>query len=170
MTPVAWFAAGICVALGGQWLGMLLVAWQRQRFYDNLRARRMGPPEGSYGLPPDHDWRRSINHENTNRPTGEPPLKFRRRGSNPSPPRRRHSLSPQGDWMDEAFPLPPPDVMEAINRQLDRAIAAEMARRLPAFTEGQVQRGQGDGGPSTEKLPIVAKPQPHGGRMVGPEY
>jgi hypothetical protein len=84
-------------------------------------------------------------------------------------PRRRHSLSPQGDWMDEAFPLPPPDVMEAINRQLDRAIAAEMARRLPAFTEGQVQRGQGDGGPSTEKLPIVAKPQPHGGRMVGPE-
>lgn len=33
-----------------------------------LPRRRMGPPEGSYGLPPDHDWRR------------------RRRGSNPPPP------------------------------------------------------------------------------------
>jgi hypothetical protein len=98
-------------------------------------------------------------------------------------PRHRQSLPPQGDWLDEAFPLPPPDVMAAINRQLDRAIAAEMARRgsnppppgrkpaQPAgppcnggeitlaqweamrthFTEGLVQRGQGNGGPSTEK-------------------
>jgi len=31
--------------------------------------------------------------------------------------------------MDKAFPLPPPDVMEAINRQLDRDIAADVARR-----------------------------------------
>lgn len=33
-------------------------------------------------LPPprdrDHDWRRSFTHENTNRPTSEPPLKFQR--------------------------------------------------------------------------------------------
>jgi hypothetical protein len=96
-------------------------------------------------------------------------------------PRRRQSLPPQGDWMDEAFPLPPPDVMATINRQLDRAIAAEMARRavqrdhgnggsstekpaiVPrqpvAFTEGRVQRGHGNGGPTTKKPPIVAKPQ-----------
>jgi hypothetical protein len=26
----------------------------------------------------DPDWRRSINHENTNRPSGPPPLKLRR--------------------------------------------------------------------------------------------
>ena len=26
----------------------------------------------------DPDWRRSINHENTNRPSGPPPIKFRR--------------------------------------------------------------------------------------------
>jgi hypothetical protein len=118
MSQLDWFAAGMCVALGGQWLGMLLVAWERQRFYDNFRGRRMGPPKGSYSLPPDHDWRRSINHENTNRPTGEPPLKL---------------------------------------------------RRSERFTEGQVQRGQGNGGPSTEKPAIVAKPQPHGGRMIAPE-
>ena len=29
------------------------------------RCERMKPPKGSYSLPPDHDWRRSINHENT---------------------------------------------------------------------------------------------------------
>ena len=28
----------------------------------------------------DPDWRRSFNHENTNRPSGLPPLKFRRSG------------------------------------------------------------------------------------------
>jgi hypothetical protein len=116
MSPFDWFAAGMCVGLGGQWLGMLLVARERQRFYDNFGGRRMGPPKGSYGLPPDHDWRRSFNHENTNPPTGEPPLKL---------------------------------------------------RRSERFTEGRVQRGQGNGGPSTEKPAIVAKPQPHGGRMVG---
>jgi hypothetical protein len=65
MSPFDWFAAGMCVALGGQWLGMLLVAWERQRFYNNFRGRRMCPPKGSYSLPPDHDWRRSFNHENT---------------------------------------------------------------------------------------------------------
>jgi hypothetical protein len=32
--------------------------------------------------------------------------------------------------------------------------------------EGQVQRGNGNGGPTTPKPPI--KPQPHGGRTIGP--
>ena len=36
------------------------------------------------------------------------------------------------------------------------------------FTEGRVQLGQGNGGPTTEKPPIVAKPQPHGGRLLRP--
>jgi hypothetical protein len=43
-----------------------------------LQARRMVRPGGNYGLPSDHDWRRSFNHENTNRPSGPPPLKLRR--------------------------------------------------------------------------------------------
>ena len=50
--------------------------------------------------------------------------------------------------------------MEAINRQLDRDIAAEVARRRgsnpPILTEGRIQRGNGNGngGPSTEK-PLI---------------
>jgi hypothetical protein len=37
--------------------------------------------------------------------------------------------------IDEAYPLPPPDVMEALNRQLDREIAAEIRRRRLARGE-----------------------------------
>lgn len=48
-------------------------------------------------------------------------IKARARGSSTMPP--------PGDWMDAAFPLPPPDVMEVIQRQLDRDIAAGVARR-----------------------------------------
>jgi hypothetical protein len=45
--------------------------------------RRRGsnpPPPGRKPAPPagPPDWRRSFNHENTNPPTGEPPLKLRR--------------------------------------------------------------------------------------------
>jgi hypothetical protein len=32
VSPVNWFAAGMCAAFGGQWLGMLLIAGQRRRF------------------------------------------------------------------------------------------------------------------------------------------
>jgi hypothetical protein len=71
--PVGWFAAGLCTAFLGQWLGMLLL------------SRRQG--------------------------------------------------------------------------HLRRAAAA-----LPMFIEGRVQRGNGNGGPSTAKPPI--KPQPHGRRMI----
>jgi hypothetical protein len=51
----------------------------------------------------DPDWRRSFNHENTNRPSGPPPLKL---------------------------------------------------RRSERFTEGGVQRGNGNGGPSTGR-PVI---------------
>jgi hypothetical protein len=33
----------------------------------------------------DPDWRRSFNHENTNRPQGDPPLRFRRSTSGYQP-------------------------------------------------------------------------------------
>jgi hypothetical protein len=67
----------------------------------------------------------------------------RRRSVPPSPP-------PQGSWMDEAFPLPPPDAMEAINRQLDRDIAAEVARRA---------RIRGGSGPLLPVLPPPPQPR-----------
>ena len=41
----------------------------------------------------DPDWRRSFNHENTNRPPGDPPLEFRRRTDKPQfPPPRNTEL------------------------------------------------------------------------------
>jgi hypothetical protein len=40
MTPAGWFAAGMCAVLAGQWLGMLLLAYQRQRFYNEFRNRK----------------------------------------------------------------------------------------------------------------------------------
>ena len=42
MSAVGWFAAGVCAALLGQWLGMLWVARQRKRFYDDFHRRRAG--------------------------------------------------------------------------------------------------------------------------------
>jgi len=67
----------------------------------------------------DPDWRRSFNHENTNRPSGPPPLNLRR-----SEPVR----------MDE----------------------------------GRTMRGNGNGGPTTLKPDLIPKPQPSGGRLIGP--
>jgi hypothetical protein len=65
--------AGLAMA----WGFLMGAAWQSW-CQQNRRARRMGPPRGSYGLPADHDWRRSFTHENTRRPEGPPPLKLRR--------------------------------------------------------------------------------------------
>jgi hypothetical protein len=97
---LAWFAIGAL-------FGLLLCGWPWHPRFSRY-SRRMSPPQGSYGLPPDHDWRRSFTHENLNKPTGEPPLKLRR-----------------------SIRLDP----------------------------GSVQRGNGNGGPSTPKPRIIPKPQ-----------
>ena len=68
------------------WAGVSFAYWA------GWRARgRQRPPAGSYGAPrrrdrkplprdQDPDWRRSFNHDNTNKkPTSPPPLLFRRR-------------------------------------------------------------------------------------------
>ena len=48
-------------------------------YWAGWRARgAQRPPRGSYGRCLDPDWRRSFNHENTNRPSGPPPLNLRR--------------------------------------------------------------------------------------------
>jgi hypothetical protein len=45
VSAVGWFAAGVCAALLGQWLGLLWVARQRERFrYDIDRRRGSNPP------------------------------------------------------------------------------------------------------------------------------
>jgi hypothetical protein len=36
------------------------------------------------------------------------------------------------------------------------------------FNEGPTQRGNGNGGPTTPKPEINSKPQPAGGRLIGP--
>ena len=61
------------------------------------RAHRMGPPKGSYG-PAHVDWRRRFNHENTNRPSGPPPLKLRRGvyEYSPGPTTPNPDIIPQG--------------------------------------------------------------------------
>ena len=45
----------------------------------------------------DPDWRRSINHENTNAPSGPPPLRWRKKGSDVW-----HPLGNEPDWADLA--------------------------------------------------------------------
>jgi hypothetical protein len=64
------------------------------------------PPQGSHGRCLGADWRRSFNHENTNRPTGEPPLRLRRSGdgysSGPTTPKPGITPKPQ---------FPPPQII-----------------------------------------------------------
>lgn len=104
----AWILGRVC----GFFVGVTVAA---------SRPRRMGPPKGSYGLPPDHDWRRSFSHENTNRPSGPPPLKLRR---------------------------------------------SEPEELFIRMDESRIQRGNGNGGPTTPKPDITPKPQPAGGHLI----
>jgi hypothetical protein len=63
-----------CIAIS-----QLLLVRRIQRLTPRDRnRRRMGPPQGSYGLRSDHDWRRSFTHESTNPPSGSPLLRLRR--------------------------------------------------------------------------------------------
>lgn len=78
----------------------------------------------------DPDWRRSFNHENTNRPSGPPPYGWGARQLPPPPP-------PPAGWVRGPYGYRPPGDPS-----------------LTVFTEGQVQRGNGNGGPSTGK-PVI---------------
>lgn len=176
-------------------LGVTCGAWLR-RTLDALRS--MGPPRGRYGLPPDHDWRR--------------------RGSNPPPPGRKPAPPPAPGmrreyiWNAAQMAECGGPCWEAQDpRCCDcGGLWRDVPRKSVTLTEGPVQRGQGNGGPSTPKLVIVPagvrrrfipnpdqvaecggpcqldplacdcwlsnppkppiKPQPCGGRMVGPEF
>jgi hypothetical protein len=68
----------------------------------------------------DPDWRRSFNHENMNKPSGPPPLLFRRSG-----------------YRSINYPDPSPD------RRPTNPYTGEPVD----FTEGPTQRGNGSGEP-----------------------
>ena len=83
----------------GATFGMLLCGWPwHPRF---SRYSRMQDP----------DWRRSFSHENTNPPSGDPPLVLRRRGSNPPAPDRKPpppAGPPIYGWGPRQLNPPPP--------------------------------------------------------------
>jgi hypothetical protein len=109
-----------------------------------------------------------------------------RRGSNPPPPGGKPT-PPRGP---HGLLIPPPDVAEAINRQLDRKIAAERYRRRAAPPSGPPsvdfralcaelvqawEEGFDVAGPMQRARAILArqggrptpaKPQPTGGRLI----
>jgi hypothetical protein len=105
------FAAALVATLVaasiGLWLDLLDQLAERRR-------RKARPPrKPSFAellMPPprdrDPDWRRSFNHENINRPTSEPPLRFRRSGdgysSGPTTPKPGITPKPQ---------FPPPQII-----------------------------------------------------------
>jgi hypothetical protein len=113
---------------------------------------------GSYGRCLDPDWRRSFNHENTNHPTGEPPLRLRRSGNcvplPPAPPYSSAAIVWQAEEAQRAI-----DTSARIRR------TAELYARFidpsigEPWDEGHTQRGNGNGGPTTPKPGITPKPQ-----------
>jgi hypothetical protein len=186
MSPFDWFAVGVCVGLGGQWIGKLLTDQQRGRIiYGRKPAPPAGPPKQPLAAQLIRYWtweQEQIRRAGLDLRMGEPWPE----DCKPAP--ELHAVPPAlvRDWINrhgvfrtvstggqpkrtgtnwgmviiEAARWGQQQGWEACN-------ATETASQPPPFTEGGVQRGQGNGGPSTEKPAIVAKPQPHGGRMVG---
>jgi hypothetical protein len=113
-------------------------------------------PAGPAG-PPDVCWMRSFTHECTNPPTGAPPLKLRRKETPPAvPPEQPLQAQLIRYWARE----------EEQVRRLIRYWAWEQEQVRRAwlddpirFDEGQTQRGNGNGGPTTPKPPIKPRPQ-----------
>lgn len=83
MTPeltTAWMLGCVC----GFFMGVTVSYRRRPTCRELMRDHDRQPTFAELLMPPtrdrDPDWRRSFNHENTNRPTGEPPLRLRRSG------------------------------------------------------------------------------------------
>jgi hypothetical protein len=85
----AWMFGCVC----GFFMGVTVAGRRRLTYRELMRDR-------------DPDWRRSFNHENTNRPTGKPPLRFRRSGdgysNGPTTPKPDIIAKPQ---------FPPPQII-----------------------------------------------------------
>ena len=128
-------------------------------------------PESPAG-PPNYDWRRRFNHENTNPPAGAPPLKLRRNDSTygwgprqlpptpPAPGMRREYL-----WTSTQMAKCGGPCWET--QDPSYCTCGDLWRDVPIrLGEGQVQRGGFGDGPTTPK-PLI-KPQPTGGRQLPP--
>jgi hypothetical protein len=102
----AWMLGCVC----GFLMGATVASRRRPTCRELMRGldRRLSFAE--LLMPPprdrDPDWRRSFTHENINRPTGEPPLRFRRSGdgysSGPTTPKPGITPKPQ---------FPPPQII-----------------------------------------------------------
>jgi len=142
-------------AVIGYAIGALLSYWA------GWRARnRQEPPRGSYGLlDPPPDVAAAINRQLDRYIAAELDRRRRRRGSNPPPPVTKPQfppvriISPDGTtigYRSINYPDPSPD------RRPTNPYSGEQI----TLTEGPVQRGNGNGGPTT------SKPQPAGGRLI----
>jgi len=72
----AWMLGCVC----GFFMGVTVAGRRRPTCREMMRDPDRQPTFAELLLPPprdrDPDWRRSFNHENTNRPSGPPPLRF----------------------------------------------------------------------------------------------
>ena len=101
-----------CVVGGlqGFFLGLAVASRRRPTCRELMRDPDRRPSFAELLMPTprdrDPDWRRSFNHENINRPTGEPPLRLRRSGdgysSGPTTPKPDITPKPQ---------FPPPQII-----------------------------------------------------------
>ena len=84
----AWILGYLC----GFFMGATMAGRRRPACRKLIRERQPTFAELLMPLPRDRDpdWRRSFNHENTNRPSGPPPLLYQPRsdGGTPNPPHR----------------------------------------------------------------------------------
>jgi hypothetical protein len=87
----------------GFFMGVTVAGRRRPTCRELMRDPDRQPTFAELLMPPpcdrDPDWRRSFNHENINRPTSEPPLRFRRSGdgysSGPTTPKPDITPKPQ---------------------------------------------------------------------------
>ena len=104
----AWMLGCVC----GFFLGVTAQGWRRRSTCRELMRER-------------HPTFASFSHENTNQPSGPPPLKLRRS----DPVRMDEGRTQRGNGSSGPPVGPPSDVAAAINSQLDRDIAIARRKR-----------------------------------------
>ena len=140
------------------WLADAITAWQlRDRYWREFNARRRGsnpPGPGRKSVPP----------------AGPPKQPAYAAGVAAE---RDRLIADAENWSSEALNAATDAMLEAYRRHTGRPETLIFYSNAKAilrdalsvyFNEDQTQRGHGNGGPSTPKLPI--KPQPTGGHLV----
>jgi hypothetical protein len=113
----AWMLGCVC----GFFLGITAQGWRRRSTCRELMRERQ-PTFADLLMPPprdrDPDWRRSFSHENTNQPSGPPPLKLRR--SDPVRMEEGHTQRGNGSG-GPTTPKPPIKPQPAGGRMIDQS-------------------------------------------------